>query len=294
MRCSSAAPTVTVRSRMPGSEAGCARRGRRRATPSKLAPVQQPQIALAAEPPRSASHSSSLATQPDGNAALLTKSARVLGPTAARRRRVESPLAAGDVQRDELRHRAGEADAVEHAGVGRIGQDDLVARIGEDEERVEHRVALAAGDDDLARPVVARAAAALDRRGDRLLELVAAGERQPAVRLVAPDCGACRLDRRRRRRHVGVEVLEAQHLRVVTRRRRDAVDVEPGDLLQTLDAHTGAPGFEPGITGPKPVALPLGHAPQARQSTNESLTRGCGRRATASAAPAARRRRSGR
>src|SRR5438552_1531521 len=23
----------------------------------------------------------------------------------------------------------------------------------------------------------------------------------------------------------------------------------------------GAPGFEPGITGPKPVALPLGHAP---------------------------------
>ena len=30
---------------------------------------------------------------------------------------------------------------------------------------------------------------------------------------------------------------------------------------------TGAPGFEPGITGPKPVALPLGHAPPARQST---------------------------
>ena len=30
----------------------------------------------------------------------------------------------------------------------------------------------------------------------------------------------------------------------------------------------GAPGFEPGITGPKPVALPLGHAPeQGRQST---------------------------
>jgi hypothetical protein len=24
----------------------------------------------------------------------------------------------------------------------------------------------------------------------------------------------------------------------------------------------GAPGFEPGITGPKPVALPLGHAPE--------------------------------
>jgi hypothetical protein len=27
----------------------------------------------------------------------------------------------------------------------------------------------------------------------------------------------------------------------------------------------GAPGFEPGITGPKPVALPLGHAPIASE-----------------------------
>jgi hypothetical protein len=28
-----------------------------------------------------------------------------------------------------------------------------------------------------------------------------------------------------------------------------------------LTSLAGAPGFEPGITGPKPVALPLGYAP---------------------------------
>ena len=38
-------------------------------------------------------------------------------------------------------------------------------------------------------------------------------------------------------------------------------------LVAWGSARTGAPGFEPGITGPKPVALPLGHAPPARQST---------------------------
>src|SRR6476620_2781315 len=31
--------------------------------------------------------------------------------------------------------------------------------------------------------------------------------------------------------------------------------------LSTSYSVAGAPGFEPGITGPKPVALPLGHAP---------------------------------
>ena len=36
---------------------------------------------------------------------------------------------------------------------------------------------------------------------------------------------------------VGVEVLEPQNVRVVPRRRRDAVDVEPRDLLETRDAH---------------------------------------------------------
>src|SRR5205085_11208950 len=33
-----------------------------------------------------------------------------------------------------------------------------------------------------------------------------------------------------------------------------------------VGAGAGAPGFEPGITGPKPVALPLGHAPSGPRS----------------------------
>ena len=35
------------------------------------------------------------------------------------------------------------------------------------------------------------------------------------------------------------------------------------DMVGTL---AGAPGFEPGITGPKPVALPLGYAPVNREA----------------------------
>ena len=44
------------------------------------------------------------------------------------------------------------------------------------------------------------------------------------------------------------------------------------DMVSTL---AGAPGFEPGITGPKPVALPLGHAPVNRDA---ECTRPSGRR----------------
>ena len=42
----------------------------------------------------------------------------------------------------------------------------------------------------------------------------------------------------------------------------------------TVGTLAGAPGFEPGITGPKPVALPLGHAPVNR----EAESTGTGRR----------------
>ena len=42
------------------------------------------------------------------------------------------------------------------------------------------------------------------------------------------------------------------------------------------EAEAGAPGFEPGITGPKPVALPLGHAPPAASgAASIGQSRGC-------------------
>ena len=40
-----------------------------------------------------------------------------------------------------------------------------------------------------------------------------------------------------------------------------AMTTAPRVLSPFDDTEAGAPGFEPGITGPKPVALPLGHAP---------------------------------
>src|SRR5581483_5613911 len=92
-------------------------------------------------------------------------------------------------------------------------------------------------DHDLAPSVVPRAAAALDVGGDGFLQVVAAREREPAVRIVRPDRCPGRLDRLRRRRDVGVEVLEPEDVGIVAGRGGDAVDVEPRDVLEPPDAH---------------------------------------------------------
>ena len=48
---------------------------------------------------------------------------------------------------------------------------------------------------------------------------------------------------------------------------RPAAITTAPSVLSSLDGtEAGAPGFEPGITGPKPVALPLGHAPERASS----------------------------
>jgi hypothetical protein len=143
------------------------------------------------------------------------------------------------VERCKPRLRADEPNPVEHARIGGVSQDDLVTRIREAEERVEHCVAFAARDHDLAGTVVAWAAAPLDVRGHRVLQVVAAGEREPAVRIVFADRGPGRLDRFLRRPNVGVEVLQPKDVGVVTCRCRDAVDVEPGYALEAPDAHRG-------------------------------------------------------
>jgi hypothetical protein len=65
------------------------------------------------------------------------------------------------------------------------------------------------------------------------------------------------------RRHglsrVGSEKTTAIWWRISELLRERLVTV--GESEKTRDWVAGAPGFEPGITGPKPVALPLGHAP---------------------------------
>ena len=45
----------------------------------------------------------------------------------------------------------------------------------------------------------------------------------------------------------------------------DFLDVRGRARTNANKRVAGAPGFEPGITGPKPVALPLGHAPIASE-----------------------------
>lgn len=94
---------------------------------------------------------------------------------------VEPPLAVDHVHQGQARHGADQPDAVQHARVGGIGEDDLVAGIGEAEERVDDGLPFAARDDDLALAVVARTAASLAVVGHGLLAVVAPRERQPAA-----------------------------------------------------------------------------------------------------------------
>jgi hypothetical protein len=70
----------------------------------------------------------------------------------------------------------------------------------------------------------------------RLLEIVTAAEREPAVGLVRAYRGAGCLDRFGRRRHVGVEILQPENVRVFTGRRGDPVDVKADDVIQALGA----------------------------------------------------------
>jgi hypothetical protein len=49
---------------------------------------------------------------------------------------IEPPAAVANLQRDDRGHGAHEAHPVDHARVGRIGQHDLVAGVGEADETV--------------------------------------------------------------------------------------------------------------------------------------------------------------
>ena len=88
-------------------------------------------------------------TAPVGNDGFMRNMARVRGPTAARSASRSSRQEPSTTQRHEPRHGAGQSDAVEHARVDRVGEDDLVARVRDREQGVEHVVAVAARDRDL-------------------------------------------------------------------------------------------------------------------------------------------------
>ena len=153
---------------------------------------------------------------------------------------VEPPLALGHPERHGSRRPAGEVDAVDEAGVGRIGDDHLVAGVDRHQKRVEDAFEASAGDHDLALRVVGVARASGEEGGDRLAQLHVAGEREPAVRLRRLQAPGRDADRLRRQRQVGVEVLHAQHrpfgacARRLLDRRGDPVDPESADRLESL------------------------------------------------------------
>jgi hypothetical protein len=135
-------------------------------------------------------------------------------------------------QRHEPRHGADEAHPLDHPGVGRVGDDDLVAGVGEREQGIEHVVAVALRDDDLAIRVVRRAPSALDQPSHRFLHLVEPRKRQVGVGLVAADRGARHIHDVWMRRHIGIEILKPQNLRIRPRGRGHAVDAKPRNALQ--------------------------------------------------------------
>jgi hypothetical protein len=203
----------------------------------EAAPVQEPEVALRAQPRDR--FPLLVAGDPTRRERRVVDEhdARSVRRGSPQRLEVQPPLAAVGVQRHEPRLGSGQPHAVDHAGVRRVGQDDLVAGVGEAEEGIEHGLALPAGDDDLAARVVRRPAPPPHVLGDRLLEVLAAVEREPAVGVVLADRGAGRLERGGRRRDIRVQVLHAQDIRVVARRGGDLVDVEARDVPQAVDGH---------------------------------------------------------
>ncbi len=158
---------------------------------------------------------------------------------------VEPPFSVDDAKRREDRRAAREMDPVHDPRVGRVGDDDLVARVDGREEAVEEPRQAARGDDQLGLRVVAMARSRRGEVRDRGAQVEVALEREPAVRL-GPAEGRLRLGQRlRRERQVRVEVLEPQDRPARVGRRdplgggRDDVQADAADVGQTLRALHG-------------------------------------------------------
>ena len=128
-------------------------------------PVQEPEVALAAD----GGDRLELvrARDPAGREGRVVHEddARPLVHRGAQCVEVETPLPVLHVEGDERRDGARQPDAVDHPRVRRVREDDLVARVRQAEQGVEHRVALAARDHDLAG--AGRSAAPRDARRRR-------------------------------------------------------------------------------------------------------------------------------
>jgi hypothetical protein len=143
---------------------------------------------------------------------------------------VELPDAVADLAAGEARHASSEPYAVDEADVDRVEQHHLVVRLEHRQQHVEDAVEPAGRDDRRALPVVAHPRRPRHQVGGRAAQLVGAQKRQIAVGVVAVRRLAGRLDDPRRRAQVGVEVLEAEEVRIVgvVGERPHAVDADSG------------------------------------------------------------------
>ena len=143
---------------------------------------------------------------------------------------VQAPGAVATPEGHEDGRRAGHPHAADHADVGRVGDDDLVALLHGGEQRVEQPLGAAAGDDHVLLGVVGDAGLAQQPLGDGLAELGQPVEGQVGVGRVDAHAGARGLEHRGGRRHVGVEVLQAQDIGVGARGAGGGVDAELGEV----------------------------------------------------------------
>ena len=151
--------------------------------------------------------------------------------------RIEPPFVAFDAQRHHAWHRAHDPHAIDHPRVGRIGQDDLVARIGHGEQGIHHGVAFAARHDDLRLGIEPHARAIGHLCGHRTAKLDLAGERQPAVGIVFSHRLSGRLQRGLGRTEVGVEILQVEDVGVIAHRQGHPIDSESGNAGHPSGAH---------------------------------------------------------
>src|ERR1700674_4609090 len=132
-------------------------------------PVKEPKVALAAD--RGDGGPLVVARDPARRKGRVVDEhdPRSVGNGRPQSLQIEPPLTVDDAKRDESRRCTDEPHAVEHARVRGVGQDDLIPGVRQTEERIQHGVALAAGDHNLPTTVVTRSAASLDISGHRVL-----------------------------------------------------------------------------------------------------------------------------
>ena len=139
-------------------------------------------------------------------------------------------------QRNQLRLATGDAHAIRRAGVNRVGQDHLVARVDGRQKHVENAAASAGGDD---RAIVSAPAELRNVRRRRGTQRIVTVKRKIAVRGIVVDRAPRRRQRGFRRTQIRVHVFQAQNRRIASRIGfvADTIDADPRNLQEAVRTH---------------------------------------------------------